>query len=170
MKKTIFSLAFGLKIIFPVLILILHFYSMQINPVFAAQEVGTGGSGGAVKADNVFGQIEAPAGVAELNKQAGKANSNIGLLIFVSNVIKVASVVAGVWVLFNFITAGFTYITATGDSGAYAKVGEKLALSVTGLLLIVAAYTIAGIIGLLIFGDATYIINPQIPTAIPMGT
>ena len=116
---------------------------------------------------SVFGQIEAPVGVAEFNKQAGEANSNIGLLIFVSNLIKLASVVAGVWVLFNFISAGFTYITSAGDSSAYAKIGKKLALSATGLVLIVAAYTIAGIIGTIIFGDATYIINPQIPTAIP---
>jgi hypothetical protein len=115
---------------------------------------------------SVFGEIEAPAGVAELNTQAGEASNNIGLLIFVSNMIKVASIVAGIWVLFNFIFAGFTYISASGDSGAYSKIGEKLALSATGLLLIVAAYTIAGILGLLIFGDATYIINPQIPTVI----
>lgn len=118
---------------------------------------------------SVFGPIEAPVGVAALNKQAGKANSNIGLLIFISNMIKVVSIVAGIWVLFNFIMAGFTYITAAGDSGAYAKIGEKLALSATGLLLIVASYTIAGIISLIIFGDATYIINPQIPTVITTG-
>lgn len=144
MKKLILSLVFSLIIILP------------------SQVMAVEGS--------VFGPIEAPAGVAELNTQAGEAGSNIGLLIFVSNMIKLASVAAGVWVLFNFITAGFTYITATGDSSAYSKVGEKLALSVTGLLLIVAAYTIAGILGLIIFGDATYIINPQIPTAIPTGT
>ncbi len=131
---------------------------------------GPAGEDAPLAADSVFGQIEAPAGVAELNTQAGAASSNIGLLIFVSNVIKLASIVAGIWVLFNFIMAGFTYITANGDSGAYAKIGEKLALSATGLLLIVASYTIAGILGLLIFGDATYIINPQIPTAIPTGT
>ncbi len=142
MKKIIYSLVFSLLLMF------------SSGQVMAAE-------------DSVFGQIEAPAGVAELNAQAGAASSNIGLLIFVSNIIKLISVVAGVWVLFNFITAGFTYITGSGDSSAYAKIGEKLALSATGLLLIVASYTIAGIIGLLVFGDATYIINPQIPTAIP---
>lgn len=142
MKKIIYSLVFSLLLMF------------SSGRVMAAD-------------DSVFGQIEAPVGVAELNAQAGAASNNIGLLIFVSNIIKFASVVAGVWVLFNFITAGFTYITANGDSSAYSKIGEKLALSATGLLLIVASYTIAGIIGLLVFGDATYIINPQIPTAIP---
>ena len=141
MKKIILGLVFSLMILF-------------FNSPVMAQE------------GSVFGKIEAPVGVAELNTQAGKTSNNIGLLIFVSNMIKVASIVAGVWVLFNFIFAGFTYISASGDSSAYAKIGEKLALSATGLLLIVAAYTIAGILGLLIFGDATYIINPQIPTVI----
>lgn len=117
-------------------------------------------------AQSVFGPIDAPAGVAELNADERAGESGIGLLIFISNMIKVVSIVAGVWVMFNFVTAGFTYITSAGDSGAYSKIGEKLSYSVTGLLLIVASYTIAGIIGLIIFGNATYIINPEIPTAI----
>ena len=115
---------------------------------------------------SVFGEIEAPAGVKELNAEAGTAGSNIGLMIFISNMIKFASIIAGVWVMFNFITAGFTYITSGDDSGAVSKISTKLSFSVSGLLLIVAAYTIIGIISLLVFGSATYIINPQIPTAI----
>ena len=116
---------------------------------------------GFTPAENVFGNIEAPQGVAELNTQGG----GIGLLLFISNMIKLASIIAGIWVLFNFIFAGFTYITSS-DSSAYAKIGEKLSMSVMGLVIIVAAYTIAGIIGLIIFNDPTYIINPKIPTAI----
>lgn len=145
MKKIIFSLFFIFTTLF--------FFGQFIdNKVSAAEQ-------------SVFGQIEAPDGVADLNAQDQSGNK-IGLLIFISNMIKIASIVAGVWVMFNFIFAGFTYITANGDSGAYSKIGEKLSLSVTGLVLIVAAYTIAGIIGLIIFNDPTYIINPQIPTAI----
>lgn len=141
MKKIILSLALVLAVLF-----------LNNQGVMAAGE-------------SVFGAIEAPPGVAELNVQDTSGN-NIGLLIFISNMIKVVSIVAGVWVMFNFIIAGFTYITANGDSSAYSKIGEKLSLSVSGLVLIVAAYTIAGILGLIIFGDATYIINPQIPTVI----
>jgi len=117
-----------------------------------------------VLAQSVFGPIDAPAGVAELNAEAGE--DGIGILIFISNLIKVVSIVAGIWVMFNFVSAGFTYITAAGDSGAYSKIGASLSFSVTGLLLIVASYTIAGIIGLIVFGDASYIISPEIPTAI----
>jgi hypothetical protein len=113
--------------------------------------------------ESVFGPIEEPVGVAEYNDDA---EGGIGLLKFISNMIKIASIVAGVWVMFNFITAGFTYVTAAGDSGAYSKIGEKLSYRVSGLLLIVASYTLAGIVSLIVFGDATYILNPEIPTAI----
>lgn len=138
MKKIIFSLIFTAS-----LLLLQH-------QVVAAQE-------------SVFGPIEAPAGVSDFNDQA---EGGIGVLKFISNMIKIASVVAGIWVMFNFITAGFTYVTSGDDSGAISKIGSKLSLSVTGLVLIVASYTIAGLIGLIVFGDATYILNPEIPTAI----
>lgn len=113
--------------------------------------------------ESVFGKIEEPVGVAAYNQDAP---NNIGLLKFISNMIKIASIVAGVWVMFNFITAGFTYVTSAGDSSAYGKIGEKLSYSVSGLLLIVASYTLAGIVSLIVFGNATYILNPEIPTAI----
>ena len=151
MKKILLASIFSLAMLFS-------------NNQLAIAGEGPAGEDAPVVAEGVFGKIDAPAGVAELNAQAGEEGSNIGLLIFISNMIKFASIVAGIWVMFNFIFAGFTYVSSNGDSGAYAKIGEKLSLSVTGLLLIVAAYTIAGIISLLIFGDATYIINPQIPT------
>lgn len=138
MKKIIFSL------IFTFAILLLNSHLVMAAP-------------------SVFGEIEAPAGVSNFNDDA---EGGIGILIFISNMIKFSSVIAGIWVMFNFIFAGFTYVTSNGDSSAYGKIGEKLSLSVTGLVLIVAAYTIAGIISLIIFGDATYIINPQIPTAL----
>ena len=69
--------------------------------------------------------------------------------------------------MLNFILAGFTYVTSSGDSGAIEKIGTKLTLSVVGLGIIVASYTIAAVLGLIIFGDANFIINPQIPSAIP---
>ncbi|HPS40565.1 MAG TPA: hypothetical protein PLQ50_01005 [Candidatus Woesebacteria bacterium] len=116
-----------------------------------------------VLAESVIGTIDAPPGVANFNAQ-DTSGHNIGLLIFISNMLKFATVIAGIWVLFNFISAGFTYISASGNSSAYSKIGGKLLSSVAGLFLIAASYTIAAILGLIIFGDATFIINPQIPT------
>jgi hypothetical protein len=148
--KTIL-LALSLIFFFP------SFVQAQVGPFVTTANTPTS----APNTNNVFGDIEAPPGVAELNADA----EGIGLLLFISNMIKLASIIAGVWVLFNFISAGFTYITSA-DSSAYSKIGEKLSMSVMGLVLIVASYTIIGIISLIIFGNPTYIINPEIPTAI----
>lgn len=114
--------------------------------------------------EDIFGNIQAPPGVAEINAQAGA--SGIGIIIFFSNLIKFIAIVAGLWTMLNFILAGFTYVTSSGDSGAIEKIGTKLTLSVVGLALIVASYTIAAVIGLIFFADASFIINPQIPSPI----
>lgn len=105
-----------------------------------------------------FGQLSPPPGVAQFNAQA---NDGIGLLIFATQMIRIATVVAGLYILFNLITAGFDYITA-GDNKAHQKVREKLTTSVLGLVIIVASYTIMGVLGLIFFGDARYFINPVI--------
>jgi len=108
--------------------------------------------------NTIFGTVDAPAGVAAYDAQSG----GIGLLLFMSNLIKVGTIIAGVWVMFNFIMAGYTYVTSSGDAGAHKKVMDQLSMSVIGLVLIVASYTIAAIIGLLVFGDPNYILNPKI--------
>jgi len=110
-----------------------------------------------------FGVIKAPPGVAEFNAQA---EGGIGIIIFFSNLIKLISIIAGLWTMLNFILAGFTYVTSADNPSAIEKIGTKLSSSVIGLAIIVASYTIAAVIGLILFGDATFIINPQIPTPI----
>jgi hypothetical protein len=114
-------------------------------------------SGGANQA--IFGTIEAPQGVSQYNLAA---DGGIGLIFFASNIIRVATVVAGVWVMINFILAGWKYITAAGDSKAPAEASQMMTNSLIGLAIIVGAYTLAAVIGLVFFGDAGYIINPQL--------
>lgn len=116
----------------------------------------------AAAADDIFGTIEAPQGVAEYNDGAAQ---NFGAIIFFSNLLKLATTVAGIWVMANFIMAGYIYITSAGDTGAHKKVTDKLTMSIVGLILIVSAYTVAGLIGLIIFDDASYILNPTITGA-----
>lgn len=120
-----------------------------INKVFAAP------------GDSIFGTLQPPAGVERYNEAAG---GNIGLIVFLSNIIRLATVAAGIWTMINFVTAGWLYLTSEGDPSAGEKVSQKLINSIMGLMIVALAYTIAGIIGLLIFGDATFIINPEIRT------
>jgi hypothetical protein len=114
--------------------------------------------------ESVFGTIEPPAGVAAYDQQAG---GEIGLVVFISTLLRVATVIAGVWVLFQFFLAGYQYITANGDTSAHTKVKDRLTMCIVGLAIIAGAYLAAGVIGLIFFGDATFILNPTIesPTA-----
>jgi hypothetical protein len=108
---------------------------------------------------SIFGNVAPPAGVQAYDAAAG---GNIGLLLFVSNMIKLVTVGAGLFVVFNVVYAGIMYVSSMGDSSVHAKVRDQLTYSVIGLVLIAASYAIAILIGFIFFGDPSFIINPQV--------
>lgn len=109
--------------------------------------------------DDIIGTIEAPAGVAAFDAASG---GQIGLFLFISRMITLATIVAGIWILFNFILAGYTYISAQGNTKANEEVKNKLTYSVVGLVLIVVSYIAVGMLGLIFFGRADFFLNPDI--------
>ena len=109
----------------------------------------------------VIGKINAPAGVGLYNIQAGGGPTSIGIIVFASRLIRLFTIIAGLVVFFNFILAGATLITKAGESKAYAEIQEKLTYSMIGVVIIVAVYIGAALIGL-IFGDAAFILKPNI--------
>jgi hypothetical protein len=113
--------------------------------------------------NSVFGTIDAPPGVSAFNSAAP---GGIGLIPFISVLIRIATIVAGLYVLFNFLTAGYDYITA-GDTKANQKVREKLTMSIIGLIIIVASYTLVALLSYILFGNPAYILSPTLtgPTA-----
>jgi hypothetical protein len=110
------------------------------------------------QANSVFGQISPPPGVAAYDDDVG----GIGIVRFFSVLLQIATLFAGIFVLYQFVMAGFEYITGDGSASSATKVREKLTSSIVGLVIIVASYAIAALIGLLVFGDATFIINPNL--------
>lgn len=116
----------------------------------------------------VFGTIQAPPGVEQFNQQAG-GGDNIGILIFLSNFTRLIAIGAGIFTMFNFILGGFQYVTSQGDTAVNTKVKDRLTYSVIGLVIIVGAYTISGLIGFIFFGDAAFILNPTLygPGGVP---
>ncbi len=87
---------------------------------------------------------------------------NGGLILFLSNILRFIFVIAGIYAFFNFIIAGFTYMSAGGDAKSLASAWERIWQSLVGLIVIVSSFAMAALIGQLFFGDATYILNPQI--------
>jgi hypothetical protein len=110
----------------------------------------------------VFGTIEEPQGVKQYNAAVKGDGEKIGFFIFLSNIIKLATVGGGIIVFVNFILAGFNYVTSNGDTGAHKKVIEQITNSVIGLVFIVMSYTVIAVISFVIFGRADYILNPQL--------
>lgn len=122
------------------------------NTVFASDDLG-------------IGTIDVPPGVDVYQAAAqSETGANIGIIYFVSNLIKIFAVVAGIWTLFNVILAGYIYLSSSGDAGSHQKVQTQVTNSIIGLILIVMSFTFGGLIGLIFFGDATFILNPKLPT------
>ena len=106
---------------------------------------------------SLFGTVTPPTGVDTYNNGAP---ANIGLIKFISRIIQVATVIAGIIVFVNFILAGFMFISSDGNASVNEKVRNQITMSVIGLVLIVASYTIIAILSLLLFGKADYILSP----------
>jgi len=110
--------------------------------------------------DSIFGPIEAP---PHIEKHGGDiASGNFGLINFLSSFIKLFMVVAGLFAFINLILAGWQYISGGGDPEKISQATSKITYSVIGLLVVVGSFTLAGIFGFILFGDASAILSPKI--------
>ncbi|MGA3291644.1 MAG: hypothetical protein ABSC49_00685 [Candidatus Microgenomates bacterium] len=107
--------------------------------------------------DNPFGTINAPTSSLSNSSDAGQA---IGKII--QYAIWILIVGAGIYALFNFIIAGYDFMSAGDDPKKVAGAWAKIWQTALGLAVAAGALVLAGIFGQLIFGNATYILNPSI--------
>ncbi|MBU0978695.1 MAG: hypothetical protein ABIJ03_04440 [Patescibacteria group bacterium] len=110
----------------------------------------------------VVGKIKMPDGVADYNAQAALGGGRIGVILFASRLLNILTIIAGLWVMANFMIGGFEFVVGAGNAETMGKVKEKIMFSLVGIILIVAAYSVAGVIGLIFFGDAGFILKPDI--------
>lgn len=110
--------------------------------------------------DKIFGEIKTPASIAAFDTAPGA--NGFGLILFISNVIKLGTLVAGLWVFANIITAGLMFISGSGDKSVPDKAKDQIVHSVAGLAIIVLAYLLIALISFFFFGDPGYILNPTI--------
>ncbi len=64
-----------------------------------------------------------------------------------SNTLGVFTIVAGLMFILNFILGGLSWLTASGKSDQVEKAKKKMTDAAIGLIIVVAAYSIAFIIG-----------------------
>lgn len=103
----------------------------------------------------IFGQVQNP-----LNQGSYGGLSGIGP--FITNVIRLLFVVAGIYALFNFIIAGYEYISAGGDSKKLERAWARIWQSLLGLVIMVASFAIISLFGYVIFGSGFNILSPVI--------
>ena len=130
--------------------------------VFALAIIFTNNVGAVDSLDSTIGKIGTPPGVAEQIAKSGVEPNEVAILFFLSSLIKVANVIAGIWVAFNVVFAAFDYLGGQGSAEAHKKVRERITMSVLGLLLLVVAYVATAMISLLLFGDASYVLQPKL--------
>ncbi len=103
--------------------------------------------------DNIFGEIKPPNFISK---------DPSGLIVLFNNILRLFIVIAGIYALLNFILAGYSFMSAGGDpkkvEGAWAKIWQ----SMVGLLIIAISFALAALIGQLLFGSPTAILNPKI--------
>lgn len=109
-------------------------------------------------ADDIVGSVTSPLPSA----YKSLTGSNGGLILFFSNILRLVFVVAGIWAFLNFIIAGFQYMNAGGDAKAVSAAWDRIWQSLVGLVIIVGSFAAAALMGQLLFGDPTFILNPKI--------
>lgn len=85
-----------------------------------------------------------------------------GIVTLGNSLLKLVIVLAGLYAFWNFIAAGYGFMSAGEDAKAVSKAWSKFTQSLLGLLFVAGSFVLAAIFGYLIFGDATAIISPRI--------
>ncbi len=86
------------------------------------------------------------------------------IFLLLGNIFKMAIVAAAIYALWNFLLAGYSFMSAGGDPKNISKAWEKIYQTVLGLVVAAGSVTIAALIGYLIFKDATFLLTPRLIT------
>lgn len=108
----------------------------------------------------MFGNIENP--LNTLNPNAGYGGVEQGGAVFISNIVKLILIAGGITTLFIALFAGFTYITASGDTKKLASAVSSINMALTGMVIMVAAVALTGVISWFLFGSPTVILSPKV--------
>jgi len=110
--------------------------------------------------DNPFGKISLPENIS--SRYGTVENGALGTVLNLA--LKTMIVVAGVYALINIMIAGYGFMSAGDDPKKVGAAWQKIWQSLLGLAFVAGAFVLAAIFGYLIFGDATVLLRPSIPT------
>lgn len=85
-----------------------------------------------------------------------------GLILFLTNILRLVFVAAGIFAFINLVIAGFQFMSAGGDAKALSAAWDKIWQSLLGLIIVVSSFALAALFGYVLFGDAGFILSPKI--------
>ncbi len=106
-----------------------------------------------------FGKISAPEGVSRF---AGGTED--GLPILIQNLFRLMIVGAGLYAVLNFILAGYDFLGAGDDPQKVQMAWQRIYNSIIGLVVAAGAFAIAAIIGMVLYGQASGLLQFKIFT------
>jgi len=107
----------------------------------------------------IFGEITPPI--------TGYSTGIEGLTVFATNILRFIFLIGGIWAFINFIVAGFNFISAGPDPKKMENAWHMIWQTILGLIVMVASFILAAVVGFLVFNDPLFILKPRIYTPGP---
>ena len=76
-----------------------------------------------------------------------ESTGGYGLFTLLSNIFKLAGVVAGIFFIVQLILAGYGYLSSNGDPKKTEAAWAKITQSLIGLVIVASAFVIASVVG-----------------------
>jgi hypothetical protein len=108
----------------------------------------------------IFGEVKLP---EPLEQGYGKYNEEgLGLIGFLSNIFKLVILAAGLYFIINVILAGYKIMTSQGDPEKLNKGQNQIWNSIIGMVVVIASFAIAALLGWILYQDATALLKIKI--------
>lgn len=104
-----------------------------------------------------------PPVVGEIYNPLPIGSVETGLVNLINNILRLVFIGAGIYAFINFFIAGFKYMGAAGNPETLNDVRDKIWQSFIGLVIIIATFIFAALVGQVFFGQADILLNPNIP-------
>lgn len=85
-----------------------------------------------------------------------------GLIRLFNTIMKIAIYGALLFALINLLVSAIQFINASGNPESLKQASGRIWISLLGVVVAVSSLVLAGLFGLILFGNATAIINPVI--------